>query len=179
MRAALPGALTALNADGDVRVVVATGAGEAAFMSGADISEFAAQRTAPADRAAFDRGQAALAQAWARLDKPVIAMIRGYCLGGGPQTSAARSLSWPMRAIRSLIRVPPTAAKVLPVWRRSWLCRHNHERATAGRDLPRADGRVLPVRLAGRKLATALLERHRLFVSCMLRRVATLIMRCQ
>ena len=59
MRAALPGVLTALNADGDVWVVVATGAGEAAFMSGADISEFAARRTAPADRAAFDRGQAA------------------------------------------------------------------------------------------------------------------------
>jgi enoyl-CoA hydratase/carnithine racemase len=50
MRAALPAALAALNADGDVRVVVATGAGEAAFMSGADISEFAAQRTARADR---------------------------------------------------------------------------------------------------------------------------------
>jgi enoyl-CoA hydratase/carnithine racemase len=87
MRAALPGVLTALNADGDVRVVVATGAGEAAFMSGADISEFAAQRTAPADRAAFDRGQAALAEAWARLDKPVIGMIRGYCLGGGLLTA--------------------------------------------------------------------------------------------
>jgi enoyl-CoA hydratase len=87
MRAALPGVLTALNADGDVRVVVATGAGEAAFMSGADISEFAAQRTAPADRAAFDRGQAALAEAWATLDKPVIAMIRGYCLGGGLLTA--------------------------------------------------------------------------------------------
>ena len=87
MRAALPGVLTALNADGDVRVVVATGAGEAAFMSGADISEFAAQRTAPADRAAFDRGQAVLAEAWATLDKPVIAMIRGYCLGGGLLTA--------------------------------------------------------------------------------------------
>ena len=87
MRAALPGVLAALNADGDVRVVVATGAGEAAFMSGADISEFAAQRTAPADRAAFDRGQAALAEAWATLDKPVIAMIRGYCLGGGLLTA--------------------------------------------------------------------------------------------
>ena len=87
MRAALPGALTALNADGDVRVVVATGAGDAAFMSGADISEFAAQRTAPADRAAFDRAQAVLAEAWARLGKPVIAMIRGYCLGGGLLTA--------------------------------------------------------------------------------------------
>jgi enoyl-CoA hydratase len=87
MLAALPAVLAALNADGDVRVVVVTGAGDKAFMSGADISEFAARRTAPADRAAFDRGQAALSQAWAALGKPVIAMIRGYCLGGGLLTA--------------------------------------------------------------------------------------------
>ncbi|HEY7815470.1 MAG TPA: enoyl-CoA hydratase-related protein, partial [Nakamurella sp.] len=83
MRAALPPLLAALDADGDVRVIVVTGAGDKAFASGADISEFGAQRTAPADRAAYDRGQAALAQAWASVDKPVIAMIRGFCLGGG------------------------------------------------------------------------------------------------
>jgi len=87
MRAALPPALAALNADGDVRVVVVTGAGEAAFASGADISEFGAQRTDPADRAAYDRGQAALTAAWAAVDKPVIAMIRGFCLGGGLVTA--------------------------------------------------------------------------------------------
>jgi enoyl-CoA hydratase/carnithine racemase len=87
MLAALPGLLAALNADGDVRVVVVTGAGDKAFMSGADISEFAARRTAPADRAAFDRGQAALSDAWASVDKPVIAMIRGFCLGGGLLTA--------------------------------------------------------------------------------------------
>jgi enoyl-CoA hydratase/carnithine racemase len=87
MRDALPPLLAALNADDDVRVVVVTGAGEAAFASGADISEFGAQRTDPADRAAYDRGQAALAQAWAAVDKPVIAMIRGFCLGGGLVTA--------------------------------------------------------------------------------------------
>jgi enoyl-CoA hydratase len=87
MLAALPGVLAALNHDGDVRVVVVTGAGDKAFMSGADISEFAARRTAPADRAAFDRGQAALSDAWAALGKPVIAMIRGFCLGGGLLTA--------------------------------------------------------------------------------------------
>ena len=70
MRAALPGLLAALNADGDVRVVVVTGAGDKAFVSGADISEFGAQRTAPADRAAYDRGQAAPAEAWATWTSP-------------------------------------------------------------------------------------------------------------
>jgi len=87
MRAALPSLLAGLNADADVRVIVVTGAGDKAFASGADISEFGAQRTAPADRAAYDRGQAALADAWASVDKPVIAMIRGFCLGGGLLTA--------------------------------------------------------------------------------------------
>jgi enoyl-CoA hydratase/carnithine racemase len=92
MRDALPPLLAALNADGDVRVVVVTGAGEAAFASGADISEFGAQRTDPADRVAYDRGQAALAHAWAAVDKPVIAMIRGFCLGGGLVTALAADI---------------------------------------------------------------------------------------
>lgn len=87
MRAALPGLLTALNADSGVRVIVVTGAGDKAFASGADISEFGAQRTSPADRTAYDRGQAALLDAWAGLDKPVIAMIRGFCMGGGLLTA--------------------------------------------------------------------------------------------
>jgi enoyl-CoA hydratase len=92
MRQALPPALSALNADGDVRVVVVTGAGERAFTSGADISEFGAQRTDPADRAAYDRSLAALAAAWAAVEKPVIAMIRGFCLGGGLVTALAADI---------------------------------------------------------------------------------------
>ncbi len=87
MRAALPDLLKALNADGDVRVIVVTGAGGRAFASGADISEFGDQRTSPEARAAYDRGQAALTGAWAEVDKPLIAMIRGYCLGGGLLTA--------------------------------------------------------------------------------------------
>ncbi len=87
MRAALPGVLAALQADAGVRVVVVTGAGEKAFASGADISEFGEQRTDPAARAEFDRGMAAIGRGWASLDKPVIAMIRGFCMGGGLLTA--------------------------------------------------------------------------------------------
>lgn len=87
MRTALPGLLATLDADDDVRVVVVTGAGDKAFASGADISEFGAQRTAVADRAAYDRRQAALTEAWAGMNKPVIAMIRGFCMGGGLLTA--------------------------------------------------------------------------------------------
>jgi enoyl-CoA hydratase len=87
IRVALPGALAALQADPRVRVVVVTGAGDKAFASGADISEFGEQRTTPAARADYDRGQAALFAAWTSLDKPIVAMIRGFCMGGGLLTA--------------------------------------------------------------------------------------------
>ncbi len=83
MRADLPGLLEALQADRDVRVVVLAGAGDKAFISGADISEFGDRRTSPAARAEYDRAQAALNRSWESLEKPVIAMIRGFCLGAG------------------------------------------------------------------------------------------------
>jgi enoyl-CoA hydratase/carnithine racemase len=87
IRAALPGVLAELDADTGVRVLIVTGAGDKAFASGADISEFGEQRTAPEARAQYDRGQAAIASAWAGLSKPVIAMIRGFCMGGGLLTA--------------------------------------------------------------------------------------------
>jgi enoyl-CoA hydratase len=87
MRQALPGAIAALQEDPEIRVVVTTGAGTKAFMSGADISEFGAQRTTPAARAEYDRAAAAVASAWGELEKPIIAMIRGYCMGGGLLTA--------------------------------------------------------------------------------------------
>jgi enoyl-CoA hydratase/carnithine racemase len=69
--------------DSSVRVVVLTGAGDKAFVSGADISQFE-QRRADADaQREYDRltngGRAKLAA----FPKPVIARIRGFCLGGG------------------------------------------------------------------------------------------------
>jgi enoyl-CoA hydratase len=87
MRTALPRVLAALQLDAEVRVVVLTGAGTEAFISGADISEFAERRTAPEARAEFDRTAADAGRAWLALDKPVIAMIRGFCMGGGLLTA--------------------------------------------------------------------------------------------
>ena len=87
IRHALPGALTWLRESDDVRVVVITGAGDKAFVSGADISEFAEQRTDPEARAAYDRQFAEGDRAWYALDKPIIAMIRGFCIGGGLMTA--------------------------------------------------------------------------------------------
>jgi len=104
MRAALPGMLAALQADGNVRVLVLTGAGDKAFASGADISEFGEQRTSPAARAEFDAGMAAVSRAWASLDKPAIAMIRGFCMGGGLLTALQADIR--IAAEGSLFGVP-------------------------------------------------------------------------
>jgi enoyl-CoA hydratase len=87
IRSALPPTLRALQADPEVRVVVVTGAGDRAFVSGADISEFAEQRSSPESRAAYDQAGADSGRAWAELEKPVIAMIRGFCMGGGLLTA--------------------------------------------------------------------------------------------
>ncbi|HTO53634.1 MAG TPA: enoyl-CoA hydratase [Myxococcota bacterium] len=87
MRAALPKALRALQDDPEVRVVVITGAGSEAFVSGADISEFGQQRTSPEARAAYDRSGADAGRAWLALEKPIVAMIRGFCIGGGLLTA--------------------------------------------------------------------------------------------
>ena len=69
--------------DKSVRVVVLTGAGGKAFVSGADISKFESER---ASKEAIDRYNVVVDRANTAIyefPKPTIAMIRGYCIGGG------------------------------------------------------------------------------------------------
>jgi enoyl-CoA hydratase len=80
---AIPDVLAAFEADPEVRVIVFTGAGERAFVSGADISQFEAERNDAAAEARYSSASAAANAAMAGLSKPSIAMIRGYCIGGG------------------------------------------------------------------------------------------------
>jgi enoyl-CoA hydratase/carnithine racemase len=78
----IPRAAEQLAADDAVRVVILRGAGDAAFVAGADISEFGEKRSGDATRAYdADSGRAFLALA--TLGKPVLAMIHGHCIGGG------------------------------------------------------------------------------------------------
>ncbi len=70
-------------ADPAVRVVVLTGAGSKAFVSGADISQFDARRGDADAQQEYDRLTSAGRAKLAAFPKPVIARIRGYCLGGG------------------------------------------------------------------------------------------------
>lgn len=67
----------------DVRVVVLRGAGAKAFVSGADISEFEAQRSSADGVAAYDAAVERAQSALANFVRPVIAAIHGICYGGG------------------------------------------------------------------------------------------------
>lgn len=80
---AVPTVLDDFAKDEAIRVVVLAGAGDKAFISGADISQFEKQRSSQEQVQRYeDISEAALAKL-AGCEKPVVAMIRGYCLGAG------------------------------------------------------------------------------------------------
>lgn len=94
--------------DDEVRVVVLTGAGSRAFISGADISRFGSER---ASQEAVDRYNAATERAYSGVHdfpKPTIAMIRGYCIGGG----LGLAVSCDMRIAADNARFAVPAAKL-------------------------------------------------------------------
>ena len=79
---ALPDAVSKAVSDPEVRVIVLRGAGEKAFSAGADISEFENSRTGDAAKT-YDALNDAAFNALIGCPKPTIAMIHGFCLGGG------------------------------------------------------------------------------------------------
>src|SRR5690242_11975432 len=78
-------ALIELRDDPDVRVVILTGAGDKAFVSGADISQFEKTRHNAEASEEYSKRSAAQRTLLADYPKPTIACIRGFCLGGGMQ----------------------------------------------------------------------------------------------
>jgi enoyl-CoA hydratase len=82
MWTAIPLIAQELDADPSVRVVIMRGAGDVAFVSGADISEFGQARSGEAARS-YDASNLNAFDALSGLSKPLIAMIHGFCVGGG------------------------------------------------------------------------------------------------
>lgn len=80
-------------ADDEVRVVVMRGAGERAFVSGADISQFA-QAEGSNSSQILEAGTSNAFVELSRLRKPLLAMIHGYCIGGGVAVSLAADLRY-------------------------------------------------------------------------------------
>jgi enoyl-CoA hydratase/carnithine racemase len=79
----LPLLLADLDDDPAVKVVVVRGAGQKSFASGADISEFEQERSDAEKARRYNKQVAASERALEGLSKPTIAMIHGYCIGGG------------------------------------------------------------------------------------------------
>jgi enoyl-CoA hydratase/carnithine racemase len=80
---AIPGAVAALAGHPEVRVILVAGAGDLAFVSGADISEFAEVRRDASSGAAYEQANAEAFAALRDCPVPTVAVIRGFCLGGG------------------------------------------------------------------------------------------------
>ncbi|SDU22121.1 enoyl-CoA hydratase [Stappia sp. ES.058] len=129
---ALPGALTSLAATPGLRCVILRGAGDATFVAGADISEFATLRKDAASARAYEAANAAAFDALRDCALPSVAMIRGFCLGGGLGLAAACDLriadetaqfgipaarlgvGYPPSAIADIVRlVGPSRAKLM------------------------------------------------------------------
>ena len=86
---ALPRAIAAFDADPEVRLIVITGEGEKAFISGADISQFEKARGSAEAQAIYNQAVVAAYEAPVQCSKPVLAKIRGICMGGGLGLAAA------------------------------------------------------------------------------------------
>ena len=83
MWAAIPTILEAFEADDGVRVIVMKGAGDKAFVAGADISEFDKRRSSATESDRYGDVAQGAHRALKALRKPMLAMIQGYCIGGG------------------------------------------------------------------------------------------------
>jgi enoyl-CoA hydratase len=153
----IPRVTAELAADGAVRVVVLRGAGDTAFISGADISEF--ERTRSGDAAAeYDAANERAFEALLALDKPLIAMIHGFCVGGGVAIAltadfryaaddavfaipAARlGLGYPASGIETLVRVVGvSAAKEIFFTAKRFSASEAHFRRLVDEVKPKAD----------------------------------------
>jgi enoyl-CoA hydratase len=79
----LADAMTAFEHDPDVRVVVMKGAGGKSFAAGADITEFEQHRANAQQKADYERIASGGQKGMSGLSKPLIAMVHGFCIGGG------------------------------------------------------------------------------------------------
>ena len=81
-----------MQADAAVRVVVLHGAGGKSFAAGADISEFEQHRANAEQKLRYAEIASRAHRGLARLDKPLIAMVQGFCIGGGMALALAADL---------------------------------------------------------------------------------------
>jgi enoyl-CoA hydratase/carnithine racemase len=91
---AIPEAMAGFEADAAVRCVVIRGEGSTAFAAGADISEFEKNRSSDEQVQAYEQAVSAAHHAIENSPKPVIALIHGFCIGGGLATALSCDLRY-------------------------------------------------------------------------------------
>lgn len=101
-------ALLSFQEDHDIRCVILTGAGDQAFVAGADISKFENERSSVAQIEKYNETVAAYHAAAQSLIKPTVARIQGYCIGGG----LAMAIDTDIRIVADDSRFAVPAAKL-------------------------------------------------------------------
>lgn len=135
---AIPPIIASLDQNPVIRTIVLSGAGPDCFSAGADISEFSANRTDTNAAREYENINVAAFNAIANSHKPTIAMISGFCMGGGLAVAlscdlriaaenavfslppAKLGLAYPIEGIRQLLGVvsPPIAKEMIFTARR-------------------------------------------------------------
>lgn len=103
--------LSELNADDNVRAVIITGSGEKAFVAGADIKEFANFNVSEGTELAA-RGHELLFDYIENFNKPVIAAINGFALGGGLELAMACHIR--VASYNAKLGLPETGLGLIP-----------------------------------------------------------------
>jgi len=138
MWTAVPRIVAAFEGDAEVRVIVLTGAGERAFVSGADISEFDQKRSSEESIKLYDAAGEAAHAALTGASKPTLCMIRGICYGGGVGIALTTDIricsmlrsrtrsagGWPRSTLRSsaALRAPTISRAGGPLWKNASPC---------------------------------------------------------
>ena len=92
MRDAMTSVFEEFSKDSNVRVLVIRGNGGKAFISGADISEFNKSRSNFEAEKVYSKASERMSKAMNGFEKPIIAMIEGFCVGGGVATAIAADI---------------------------------------------------------------------------------------
>ncbi|HEX6289137.1 MAG TPA: enoyl-CoA hydratase-related protein [Herpetosiphonaceae bacterium] len=106
-------ALEELAADDAIRAIILTGAGDRAFAAGADIGELAALESATQGRILATRSHD-LGRTMADLDKPIIAAINGFALGGGLELALACDVR--LASENAQVGLPEVTLGIMPGW---------------------------------------------------------------
>src|SRR3954454_21264323 len=101
-----------VDADDRVKVLVLRGAGEKAFVAGTDISQFRAFST-PEDALSYEQNNNKYASRLETVTKPVIAMIRGACTGGGAAFALCCDLRLASPDVRFGVPIARTLGNIL------------------------------------------------------------------